>query len=262
MASSFRFAVIQARPDTGRGEQVNVGLIVETAQGFDVRFPEIRKLKPLTGHSWNAVSEAYVRNAAQAWATRADIDALRRSDEWSSEVFILGEPGLILADTPIQYEQRVKSILDYFVSKPVLSRAQRQEAINSQIAKVFRKDGLLREGTETIEDHKVVPNFTVSEEKGLVADFAYKSKRLKVLSTLDLRGVKSAHSKACEKGATLFFARKAFGEDVGTFAVYAVSPLEADMRKGEVEILRDFAKGNVFNWSNAQDRGKFVSAFY
>ncbi|MGO4837581.1 hypothetical protein AB4144_35580, partial [Rhizobiaceae sp. 2RAB30] len=86
---------------------------------------------------------------------------------------------------------------------------------------------------------------------------------LKVVSTLELRGLTaSAHAKACEKGATLYFAKEQFGKKVKPFGVYAVNPSEAEQHRGEIEILTSFADGNAFNWMDANDRMKFRAALY
>jgi hypothetical protein len=171
MDRSYSFAVLQALPDKVRAERVNVGVVVASTDGIDLRAPELRKLRILTGHEWHDI-------------------------------------------------------------------------------------------TETIDSHKVVQRYVISQEKDIVADFAYKNGSMKVVSTLDLRSTKSAHSRACEKGATLFFAKQEYGSQTRPFGVYAVSPEEEATRRSEIEILSGFADGNVFNWLSIEDRQRFSAAFY
>jgi hypothetical protein len=257
MARSYNFSVISAKPSDMRDEQVNVGIVIYAPSGPDVRLPELRKLTHLTGHKWTGVADAYV-----SAITKSSKSSISPS---STEVgvFGLGKVGQFLAETPEQYEAAIKKILTYFVDKPSLSRAEKQLKINSEISKVLKLKGVLGSAGQSIDDGMVISKFVISEEKDMVADFAYKSRGLKIVSTLDLRGVNSAHSRACVKGVVLHFAKRAFAnENVTPFSVYAASPSEAETHRGEIEIMRDFADGNVFNWMDAQDRRRFQAALY
>lgn len=180
-----------------------------------------------------------------------------------SEVFILGKPGDIRARTDEEYEAAVKRILSTFVDKPSLSRREKQQKINTEIAAMLRQVGVLGERGQGLDDGKVVPKFVVSEEKEIVADFAYKANGLKVVSTLEFRGLSSnAHAKACEKGATFYFAKQRFGPEVKPLGVYAALSEQIEMHKGEIEILTSFADGNSYNWLDLKDRQRFKAALY
>lgn len=248
-----------------RGERVNVGVVAMGPDGLDVRLSEVRKLVLLTGHRWDEIAEAY--REALTKTDAIDLETLygretSSSSPMQSEVFLLGKPGDIRAQNSEEYEIAIRKILSTFVDKPVLTRKEKQQKINTEISAMLRKVGVLGERGQGLEDGKVIPKFVVSEEKEIVADFAYKPNGLKVVSTLELRGVStSAHAKACEKGATLYFAKQRFG-DVKPLGVYAATPDEAESHKGEIEILTSFADGNVFNWVDPKDRQKFKAALY
>jgi len=260
MAPSYKFSIIQARPDAFRGERVNVGIAIQTESKLDIRLPELRKLKPLTGHGWDEIARVYSESFA-----RADVRVIEGRDksiELNSEVFILGEPGVFVASSQDEYESRVRSILNHFVFRPKLSRKEKTEKINSEIARALKNVGVLARPDENINDGKIISRFVVSEEKDIIADFAYKTNVLKVVSTLDLRVARPAHSRACEKGATLYFAKQKFGDGISTFGVYAANSTDIEVHKSEIEILRGFAGGDIFNWSDARDRQRFTSALY
>lgn len=263
MARSYKFSIIQARPDNMRGERVNVGLAVWGENGLDIRMPEIRKLRHLTGHNWDDIANAYSSALAKASEETGDLISADNPLGFRSETFVLGKLGSLVASNPQEYEIAVKKILFLFVDKPSLSKKEKQQRINSEISAMLRKVGVLGHRGDSIEDGKVIANFVVSEEKDIVADFAYKPNGLKVVSTLELRGITSAaHGKACEKGATLYFAKDRYKSDVKVFGVYAASPAETETHRSEIEILRSFADGNAFNWMNPQDRQKFQSSLY
>tara|TARA_R110002074_G_scaffold2631_8_gene15048 strand:- start:1878 stop:2621 length:744 start_codon:yes stop_codon:yes gene_type:complete len=246
-----------------RGERVNVGAVVYGPNGADVRMPEVRKLRHLTGHEWEGISEAYSRMLVKSASASARIESLLTEQMPRSEIFMIGKLGELVAETPEQYEAAIKKILGFFVDKPTLSRKEKQQKINSEISAMLKDVGVLAHKGQTIDDGKVIPRFVISEEKDIVADFAYKPNGLKVVSTLELRGaITAAHSRACEKGATLFFAKEKFGAEVKSFGVYAANPLELETHRGEIEILRSFADGNAFNWMDASDRQRFRAALY
>lgn len=255
MDRSFDFSILEAIPDPQRGERVNIGVVIFTPEGIDARLPELRKLRALTGHTWDQVAEAFI-------AQLSEVHKSGKKPEGLSEVFSFGTSGVLRA-SPADYDDRVRSILKYLVDRPVLSRRERQERINTEISKVLKKAGVLGQKGDTINDSKVLQRYVIAADKDIVADFAYKGKKsLKIISTLDLRGSNSAHAKACEKGATLYFAREQFGDAVSPFGIYAVAPSAADDHRGEIEILNSFAEGNTFNWLDPHDRQRFQHALY
>jgi hypothetical protein len=183
---------------------------------------------------------------------------LRGDTGAKSEVFVLGETGTSVED----YESRIKSILRHFVLRPRLSKSEKVEKINSEISRVLKNAGIFGHQGDPLNDGRVVPKFVVSAEKDIVADFAYQSTTLKIVTTLELRGARTAHGKACEKGATLYFAKEKFGSSMRPFGVFAANPSDIEEHRSEIEILRSFSDGNVFNWANAQDRQKFQTSLY
>ncbi len=261
MTHSYSFAVLQAMPDRTRDERVNVGIVVATPEGIDLRAPELRKLRILTGHEWSDITAAYDERLNEEWRQCQDLPQLRERLGAISEIFTLSRMGSLVAK-PEEYEESVAAMLKAYVDRPKLSRRERQQKINAEIARTLRNAGILQRKGDTIDDHKVVERYVISAEMDIVADFAYKNGAMKVVSTLDLRTNKSAHSRACEKGATLYFAREAYGAETRPFGVYAVAPPEAENRKAEIEILSSFADGNVFNWLNIEDRQRFFASFY
>jgi hypothetical protein len=262
MDRSYSFAVLQALPDKVRAERVNVGVVVASTDGIDLRAPELRKLRILTGHEWHDITAAYDERLNDEWKQCADLSQLRERIGAVSEIFSLSQMGSLVIGKPEEYEESVAAILHRYVDRPKLSRREKQQKINAEIARTLRNAGVLQAKGETIDSHKVVQRYVISQEKDIVADFAYKNGSMKVVSTLDLRSTKSAHSRACEKGATLFFAKQEYGSQTRPFGVYAVSPEEEATRRSEIEILSGFADGNVFNWLSIEDRQRFSAAFY
>lgn len=261
MARSYSFAILQAVPDRTRGELVNVGVVVGGPDGIDLRAPEMRKLQLLSGHEWKGIVDAYGQRLSKEFESAGSLGELRERIGAISEIFTLSEMGTLLADEKT-YEQRIAAVLRTYVNRPQLTRREKQQKINAEMARYFKNAGVLVEKGQTIDDHKVVSKFLISEEKDIRADFAYKNGRMKVVSTLDLRTEQSAHSRACERGAVLYFAKEKYGTDTRPFGIYAVVEHRRAQHRSEIEILESFADGNIFNWLDIADRQRFWSQFY
>ena len=262
MALSFKFSILQAAPDPRRGERVNVGLVVFLKDKVDFRMPELRKLRALTGHGWDDIARAYGGQIEKGFADQRDPEALIKSVALLSETFVPSDLGELHLRSESEYEERIDSILASLIMKPTLSRGEKKARINSEISKMLQAQQVLAKRGQTIDDHVVVRSFVVSQEKSLVADFAYKNGSYRIVSTLDLRTSGAAHGKACERGATLHFARESLGSETKTLAVYAVDPLEIKTRSAEIDILKGFSGGNAFNWLNASEQQKFRHLLY
>ena len=261
MARSYSFAILQAIPDRTRSERVNVGIVVGTPDGIDLRVPELRKLQLLSGHGWGEIVDAYGRRISKEFERATSLSDLRERIGVISEIFTLSDLGSMLADEKT-YEQRISAILQTYVNRPQLTRRQKEQKINAEIARYFKNAGILVGKGQTIEDHKVVAKYMISEEEDIRADFAYKNGRMKVVSTLDLRTNQAAHSRACERGAVLYFAKEKFGSTTRPFGIYAVAEHQREERHSEIKILESFADGNIFNWLDIQDRQRFSAEFY
>jgi hypothetical protein len=262
MALSFKFSVVQASPDRRRGERVNVGVLVFLNDRVDFRVPELRKLKMLAGHGWDEIASAYGAQVATEFAREKNPDQLIKNISTMSKIFMPSDLGSAIVNTTDEYEDRVNSILNTLVVRPSLTKGEKQARINSEISKMLTAQQVLATKGQTIDDHKVVRGFVVSKDKELVADFAYRNGTLRVVATLEMRGTTAAHGKACEKGATLHFAREVFGSNTSTLAVYAVSPLDIKARSAEIDILKGFSNGNAFNWLDPSEQRTFRHLLY
>jgi hypothetical protein len=241
-----------------RGEKVNVGLAVFLPDRIDLRMPEVRKLRALTGHSWNEIGQSYINHLTRSFDANASPDEMIRGIGFTSETFSFSEPGEIAVPSdPTAYEARIQKVMEAYVIRPKLSKAEKQLRINTEISKFLKARKVLAKKGQTIDDHRVIPKFVVAPDKDLVADFAYKNGIYRFVATVDMRGSGGGHAKACERGATLHFAKANFGDNSRLIAVYAVEPFLAPSRSSEIEILKDFSGGIAFNWLDTRSRQEF-----
>lgn len=260
MEPSFNFSIIQASPDDLRGEIVNVGVVADTPNGVRVHLPELRKLNSLTGHGWGEIATLYERRIIEM-ASDGGIGQLAGAKHPLSDVFTLSALGTITAK-PEDLERQLQHVIKAYVARPKLSKTEKQDKINAELKKFFRSKELLASRGDPIEDHKVHAKFVVSEAKQIFADFALKSGHMKIAATLDFRTPVPMRSKAFEKGGTLWFAEKELGSDTEVFGVYAATPDAIETHKTELDIFKEYAGGNVFNWMVAKDAQRFAERFY
>ena len=260
MEPSFKFSIIQASPDELRGETVNVGVVAETPGGVSVRFSEMRKLRALTGHGWDEIATVYEQRIVEI-ASANGLAGLVEMRPPVSEIFKISALGTIQAK-PEDFERQLQQVLKAYVSRPKLSRAEKQDKINTELKKFFRSKEILAKPGDDMGDRKVHASFVVSQSKSIVADFALQAKNMRIAATLDFRRPVAVRAKVFEKGGTLWFAKNELGSSTELFGVYAASDESVEEHRAELAIFNDYAGGNTFNWLVAKDQQRFAQNFY
>lgn len=261
MAHIFEYSVLRAIPDPRRGECVNVGIVIFSDDEVDIRFPGRGKLRVIASDDWGsyltnfegALHRAYekIKNPEACLASVAELGgAISPTTLARFSVFSLED-----------YEQRVNEIINTLVLKPALPRKGRggSTRINTEITREFRRVNILASREESIDDHKVVRNFVVSQEEDLVADFALKNGVYHITATLDLRLARVNIGQAAIKAIVLDKAAKEFGE-VRRIGVYAVDS-HAPQYRSHIALLQDYAD-DTFNWLDSHDRMEFTRLIY
>jgi hypothetical protein len=255
MALIFKYAILMAIPDARRGERVNVGIVVFLKDRVDVRLSEITKISVLAPGDWKLYASELQRKlshydsgliAEKEISEHPKIDAIISATSMASFV----------VDALEQYEVRVKEILDALVIRPKIGQAARASRINTEISQRLRSIKVLAKPTETINDHRVVRDFPISEEEKLVADFALKNGVWHIIATLDLRKSSAHLGDAALKAVTLDKAKRKYKKNIRRYSIYAA--VDNDIRcKPQIALLRDYSE-SIFNWSDCQDQKKII----
>jgi hypothetical protein len=159
------------------------------------------------------------------------------------------------------YDRQLENILESLVALPKKERTETKTRINTEISREFRKLELLAKGEESIEDHKVVRDFTIDADENLVADFALKNGKLVVASTLDLRKQGSSLAEAALKSITLDKATRRYRDDVRTVGVYAVDHGMKETFKPQISMLGDYAQV-LYDWEDRDERRAFKRSVF
>ena len=266
MAHCYRFAIVRLAPDETRDERINVGAIVATDQGLDVRTS--RRLERARALSAALDVEAlrqlilnlrevddHLRESgmtvAQRLETLSNFGPLR-----------LSSPGTFAAENASDYEARIDTILKAMVEpEPATARVrEKRSRLLTQIKTVFRKERVLATKDEDIQSHRIVSSFELDD--GLVADFVLRNGAMHVVETVDASGhddsLRKAISEIALAALVLERARMRVGEDgMQARLVYAAS---AGLERAATPSLETAQhQGAILtNWSSGDDRLKFV----
>lgn len=259
MEHTYRFFILRYAPDRDRGEQVNIGIVVDRSP-LDIR---------LTRDLRKAVAIDARRDAAQILDLEAQVREWTRGIENFGEVhealrhfgpITVSEVGWFKA-ADAAYQSNVERIMAELVIAPARPPARLRGRLNTAIRHLFVKHDLLSADPDDIRRNKVVPNYPVSVKERLFADFAYKNGALHFTETVDFRvseaqlrtpkfnevGLKSliaVRSKKLYRGARVYF-------------VYAASARHEPAIAAHLALMDSYSDG-IFNFSSTQDRAAYL----
>jgi hypothetical protein len=260
MEHTFDYAILKAIPDARRGERVNVGIIVFLPDRIDVRLSDLAKLRAISRSDWAQYATDFrARIMADFKAGEPPKNFLGRLSLMES-VIRFSDVAWFSIEAIEQYDDRIKEILDALVIRPRSEPKPKSTRINTEIARTFRTSRILARPTENIDDHKVVPNFYISKEEELRADFVLKNGVYHVTATLDLRRSNVDISQAALKAIVLDKAGDIFPSGVRRLGVYAAPPGSRQFQP-HIDLLTDYAD-DAFNWLDKQDRERYTRSIY
>ncbi len=256
MAHIFKYAVLMAIPDRLRGERVNVGIIVFRPTGADVRLSDVAKLRALAGGDWDGYASDLRHRLIERFG----------SDPNAADAFVGGPaPDPIIQASDLawfsignvnEYEAQVADILKSLVVRPRGPARPRSTRINTEIARQLKGFKVLASPDETINEHKVVRNFTIDRDEGLIADFALKNGLMHIATTVDLRKATINPGDAALKAITLDKAAEKYPKNVHLLGVYAADDFNA-VAKPSIKLLTDYAD-KAYNWLDEYEKREFL----
>jgi hypothetical protein len=255
MAHIFNYAVLTAIPDPTRGERVNVGIVAFRPAGADVQFAELSKVRALAGGDWSDYAEdvrqrligQFQGQDAQEFLNGLPLDP----------IFKISDLAWFSADNEDEYAARIKQIMESLVLRPRGPSHTRTTRINTEIARQFKVLQVLATPEQTINDHKLVRDFSISAEEELVADFALRNGQMHVAATLDLRKARTRLDEAALKAVTLDKAKEVYPDGVRRIGVYAAPLGTHHDYRAHIELLKDYSDV-TYNWLAPDDQRTFT----
>jgi hypothetical protein len=262
MAHTFEYAILTAVPDQRRGERVNIGVVVFLNDRLDIRFSDLSKVSAIAGGgNWGEYADKVADRLHKRFSTAHDPKEFLRLAGTVERIIRLSEIAWFSVPDERVYEERVSSILDTLVKKPRPETRPRSSRINTEMASEFRRANVLAGPKEGIDDHKVVRDFSVSEEEELRADFAVKNGMVHATATLDLRKSIVHLSYATLPALILDKAAKTFGKETKRLGVYAAPQSTLSQFRPHLRILADYAD-DIYNWLDPDDRRTYTRRIF
>lgn len=265
MIKLAKYGIIQLTPNPERHELVNVGLLIHSANGWDIRLlADIGKLQhlspnfPPTGmQSLEAMLRSYIGNLnsiEEFKATFSKIGGTCKLQEY------IGQFG---AETEQQYSKEVAWLFDELVApqafkKSVTARSEVQSRLKTKLRKVFQTRDWIGKELSDIEHHKIVEKFPIAANQGLYAEFAMKNGVMHVTETVDFN-VKESSKRAKEieaqaKTLIISAAKKHLGNDTRTYVI--VSGAHRLAAGSSINLLKDH-NAEVFSAEDPVEMAKY-----
>ncbi len=194
---SVPFTFLRARPDTARGEQLNIGLVAFFPSGPSVRLEvpswRLRALHPnFDLVDWNE------------WGMELEVALLGLESTEQRWLWLKGGLGSVVADASMgriqgTSEKDVHRLIDELIDKMVRvpertlaiqsGNQKIRTKLHSQLRTWFRASQIFSSRVSDLSNHKVVPSYPVDAADDLYADFALRNGAIHIIETLDFRGV-------------------------------------------------------------------------
>ncbi|MEO0669118.1 MAG: DUF3037 domain-containing protein [Pseudomonadota bacterium] len=260
MATTYKYSLIRVIPDQRRGEQVNVGIVVFGGEELDIRVLETRKAAAISSRDWDAQVKKFSSVLSEVHESEREVSGLIELISVLETQINLTEPGWFEARDARAYEAQIKRIITDLVKKPALERRRSESSIASKIAVDFKKANILSSHGEALNSGRVVRDYVVDDNSGLVAEFALQNGRLHLATTLSLTASQPHIGTAASKAVTMDKAKRA-NSDTKAYCVYSVAPTRAGEVKEHISLLGDYSDG-IFNWNIREQRDGFKKLFF
>lgn len=268
MARFTKYAIARLNAHPARGERLNVGLILFTENGLDVRVGRrIEKVRAISA----ALDPAQVRedllelvNVDKLLREQGFESAEARRDALNDLGFVdLSPVAEIASSNAAVYESAIQSLM-LGIIEPEPARAKavtKRTRLLSVVKSALKQERILAREGDDLSLHRVVPNVALAE--GLVADFVLKNGSMHVIETIDASAVDISQRKIVTEIALsaliLEQARISYGEG-GTKAklIYDAS---ASMEAVTMPSLKAAAHqgADLINWQSRDDQLRFLT---
>lgn len=262
MSEKIPFTLLQIVPDRLRGEALNVGIVLHTDAGPDLRLrmlpSRLSALMPNCSrvnldewqHSWLAAIQRF-DSADERWLWLKQAMAPLRLSETC---------GTITSENAEDLEVQVERLLERLVMPPrngakIVKSRVRRSGLNAQLTAWLRTQHLYSSKLQDLSKNRVVSGYPLSLNEELFAEFALKNGAVHVIETLDLRGhnsyTKPLRNEASHKALVLDLAQDELQKSSQRIAVVAAD--DYSTMKPAVSMLNRKASV-VVSMESANDR--------
>jgi hypothetical protein len=262
----YKFAIIRYSPDSIRGESLNIGLLVVSDEGLDLRLSrKLERARVLSSALDISVLRELAENLKIIDQSLRDkgLDIEGRSSVLSQVgPLSLSKFGTFSAENATSYEDRIQQIFKSMVDPEVALRRvkEKRSKLLTQVKSFFRQERVLAQRNEGLDSHRIVSGLELDE--GLVADLVLKNGSMHIIETVDASGDESSLRKAIGDIGTaalvLERARMRYGsEKTKSRLVYVASPSLERVARPSLEAAQNQG-AEIINWASNDDRNRFI----
>lgn len=267
MARCYKYAIVRLAPDDARDERINIGAVIITDDGLDVRISHrLDKIRAISAGLDREILRELLGNLSEldARLRAAGISDEEVRLEAVSRVgpLSLSKAGTFTANDLSAYEDRIKTLLKAMVDpEPApLKGKEKRSRLLTQIKSSFRQERVLAAKDEDLSSHRIVSAYELDE--GLVADLVLRNGAMHVVETVDASGDEDSLRRAIADigiaALVLERARMKFGEDLTKARlVYNASAVLERIARPSLEAAAHQG-AELTNWASADERNRFI----
>ncbi|CAI1604640.1 Uncharacterised protein [Serratia ficaria] len=262
--TDYKYSIIRITPNPVRAESINVGFVVMTPTGPDIRILESAgKIK--------AITSSYSLDNLSDFAMKLEsilVNALSLEDAvgFFQGSICLSVPGTFRAGDEKDYNAQLNEINRLYITpeKSSTKSTISQKRILTELKDEFSKAGILGRNLHDIYDHKVVHKYPLAEEEGLYAELLLKNGAYHLTETLDLRtdNIKQKMGDSALKAITMNTARSVLDGEVKTFLVYAAETSSQQRKYSHQLNLVQNHTDKIFNLLSKEDMTKYFDHMF
>ena len=266
MAQYYKFAIIRFAPDDTRDERLNIGIVIFTDTGVDIRMPlSLKKIRALSPAIDTVILRELMENIKEIDSSFGitGIEISQRIKRLSRVgPLTLSEAGTFVAQDERAYENRISSIMKTMVDLELVPHRvkEKRTKLLTQVKQSFNRQHVLATKGEDLDSHRIVSRYELAT--GLVADFVLRNGVLHVIETIDASGdYESSHRAIVDIGMAsliLEHARIKFGaSETKRRLVYQASAALENSAAPSLEVAKN--QGALLtNWASDSQRNEFI----
>lgn len=259
------YSLILINPTIERLDCIVVGAVIQTLEyGWDVKVvTDVRKIQVINP---TFSSEKLTETAAKIRIiSRNAVDFNSLSEIFQSSrlgIIINNFRGVFSYSSDRDYARQIELIMNESVyTSPARANAspvsRRRNFVRRNLRNHFKERLLWSKKESDIDNHKVVEHFSISPEKGLVAEFALRNGVMHITETIDfeMQSLQGKRLLAQAKTLVLSECKRTFGFDTRRYVVAAGISRE-DSRQS-INLLQDHID-EIFALESSNDMHRYV----
>ncbi len=250
---TFKYSLIRVTPNLEKGETINVGLIVYLGDDIDVRMlNSVSKLRAIDKGLGLDYLEELTGTLFHLSHAITDIKLLPRLFKGSLS---LSDFGSFTIASSENYESKLNELMNRLVNPHKKPYKRINKKIFFDIRDNFQKQGILGKYEEDIFHHKVVTNYPISADEGLVADFLLKNGKYHLTETVDFRteNTKKQMGESALSALTISKAHEVYNNNIDSFVIYAAETTAQESNAKHQLNLLEKHTDNLINAFSRQD---------